>query len=195
MQSTVLRKAEDSGLGFFWQAGVTPYHNPLEMLDPATAFGIAINVLTFIDFSRKVISKMSALHRSPNGTLIEHREMLARADQLENLDKKLRESLSDASSGAALTRAELGLQDVLAECKVLAEGMQAAFSQFTAEPGQSKFKSFRQASKSVWSKEGLIDMYNRLQALQSQLLTHLLIVLKQDTPIFLCKLANQLQLA
>jgi hypothetical protein len=61
------------------------------VLDPLTALSLAGNILQFIDFAAKVVSKCRGIHKSPDGVLPEDQELELVASDLARLSKRLEE--------------------------------------------------------------------------------------------------------
>ncbi len=148
------------------------------VIDPLTALGIASNIISFIDFGIQVLAKGRELHKSATGRVIEHDEFHIATGRLQQLREGIDSSLQSLSSRTSLTRAEEALQEITAECQEISKEFQDALSTFTAEPGQSPWKSFRRAFKALWKRDGLERMQQRLNNQREQLVLHLLVVVR-----------------
>ncbi|KIW63805.1 hypothetical protein PV04_08777 [Phialophora macrospora] len=149
------------------------------VIDPVTALGLASNILSFIDFGLEVLAKGRELHKSATGRLIEHDEFRTAVGRLQQLRDGIDNSLQSLSSRTSLTPAEEALQQITAECQKISAEFQDALSTFTAQPGQSPWKSFRQAFEALWKKDGLERMQQRLNYQREQLVLHLLVVVSE----------------
>ncbi|EXJ53357.1 uncharacterized protein A1O5_13397 [Cladophialophora psammophila CBS 110553] len=149
------------------------------VIDPLTALGLASNIISFIDFGVQALAKGRELHKSATGRLIEHDEFRSAIGRLQQLREGIDISLQSLSSRTGLTHAEAALQEITAECQKISEEFQDALSTFTAQPGQSPWKSFRQAFEALWKKDGLERMQQRLNNQSEQLVLHLLVVVSQ----------------
>jgi hypothetical protein len=148
------------------------------MMDPVSALGVASAVVQFVDFGTKLISKTRSLRKSSTGALVEHRELTLASTRLSDLSSDLDHELSRFASARELTQEEAALQQVAEECRQLALEFSETLAGFTGRPGQNVFKSFRQAFKLVWHKEGLESMQVRLDQQRQQLIIHLLVVVR-----------------
>lgn len=150
------------------------------VLDPLTAFGLAANVIQFVNFGTTVLSKASELHRSSTGQLLEHQEIHAAARRLDQLCQGIEEALNKTSSENAptLSLSEESLRQVAQECLDMSQVFQQGLQKLAAQPGQDKWKSFRQAFKATWTKDGLERMRHQLSQQQQQLVLHLLVVMR-----------------
>jgi hypothetical protein len=163
------------------------------IIDPVTAFGLAVNVLQLLEFGGQLIAKSRELHSSSDGYMVEHREILTASRRLYSLQLELTDSLqliSKKSTGKAhgllilqtgpdkLTHAEQALKAVLEECEGIAQDFSQALEKFAASPGQHKWKSYRSAFKALWNKDGLLAMQRRLSQQREQLVIHLLVIVQ-----------------
>ena len=61
-------------------------------MDPLPALSVAGNIIQFIDFGVRLLSKARELYKSPDGTLAVHDEITLITADLKALMKKLRQS-------------------------------------------------------------------------------------------------------
>jgi flagellar motility protein MotE (MotC chaperone) len=148
-------------------------------LDPLSALSVAASAVQFVDFASKIVSKAKNIHGSPEGALRENREtetvticLQEMADQLENSD------LSSTAQG--LDDNEQRLRDICNEYSQITEQLVKRLGDLKVlrETNNRKWKSFRQALKSVWSKRDVDDMATRLDELRSELDTHIFVSLR-----------------
>jgi hypothetical protein len=73
-----------------------------------------------------------------------------------------------------------GLQDICDECAAVSADLIKHLRDLKVPKGQEhrKWKSFRHALKSVWSKNGVDEMAKRLSYLRQELDTHVLVLLR-----------------
>ena len=148
------------------------------VLDPISAVGLASNVLSFIDFSVKILAKTKEIHKSREGSLLEHQEIKIAAERFGQLRRSIDGSLSTLSATENLKPAEIVLQDVAKECQNMAKEFCAILDGVAAQPGQSRWKSFRQAFKAVWNKNGIELIRRRLSEQRGICIVHLLVVVR-----------------
>src|SRR5436190_2335983 len=97
-------------------------------MDPVTALGIAGNAIQFVDFARKLISTGIQYYESSDGTLLEHTELSAAAENLARLTAKIQQSEKLQQSLLAPKRGRdnsddligQGLLDAINQCHQLA---------------------------------------------------------------------------
>jgi hypothetical protein len=148
-------------------------------LDPLSALSVAASAVQFIDFASKIVSKAKNIHGSAEGALRENTEtetvtirLQEMADQLENLD------LSSTTHGLDDNERRLG--EICSECSQITKQLVKRLGglKVPRETHNRKWKSFRQALKSVWSKREIDDMATKLDGLRSELDTHILVSLR-----------------
>ena len=148
------------------------------VLDPISAVGLASNVLSFIDFCIKILGKTKELHDSRDGSLLEHREIRVAAERFGQLRHDIDNSLSLLPAIEDLTPAEIVLHDVAKQCQDVATKFCTTLDGLTAQAGQGRWKTFRQAFKAVWEKDSIELMRRRLGEQRDILIVHLLVVVR-----------------
>jgi molecular chaperone GrpE (heat shock protein) len=138
------------------------------MLDPLTAISLAGNIVQFVDFTAKVISKTRELARSTHGTTQEayNAEIVIR-DLL-----KLSEQLKDgarAASAVPQTDDDKVLEELCNGCISLSERMLKRLEKLKLGEGAGKRRAFLNALKGVWSQKELEGEEAQLAIYRSQL--------------------------
>lgn len=137
-------------------------------MEPLTALGLAGNVVQFIDFGCKLIAKARDVHR--DGSVVEHDDMLVVNDDLRRYTTKLRDTMRPTGTlQLALSEDDTSFLDICDGCLRVARDLEQALNKLRLPDKPSKWKSFRQALKSVWGKERLAEMKNRLDLYSEQL--------------------------
>jgi hypothetical protein len=157
------------------------------LIDPVTALGIAGNVIQFVDFASKLVSKGSEYYGSIDGALLEHTELSGTAERLRKLSRGLEtsmrlEQLSQRAKPGDLHRkyslAEQGLLEVNHECCKLAEEFCNALEELRISDKHRRWESFCQAFKTLWSEEKIEILSKRLGSATQQLIVHLLVYMR-----------------
>ncbi|KAL4778502.1 hypothetical protein BJX76DRAFT_366229 [Aspergillus varians] len=149
-------------------------------MDPLSALGLATSVIQLVEFATKLISKGRELYRSPDGVLADHAEKTAISSRLSNLSKGLLSSLDGITGSQKLSPAQEGLRDVAQESYVVAEDFLATIDELKVATRGRKWASFRQALKSVWTKEKLEERMTALDRLGQVVIIHLLLILNEN---------------
>ncbi|CRG90151.1 Valine--tRNA ligase [Talaromyces islandicus] len=146
------------------------------VLDPLTALSVATSVIQFVDFGAKLISKGKEIYKSADGVLADHAEQAAISAKLADLTRALSGSIDVSAITRELSPAENALQEVALDCREVAEDFTLAIDELRVTGNHRKWKSFRQALKSVWKKEGIEERLQRLDRLRQLVTVHLLVV-------------------
>jgi hypothetical protein len=143
------------------------------VLDALSAVSLAATIVQFVDFSSKIVSKGYHLYKSADGALPELGYVIR---DLKSLNARLQ--YPEISS--CLTRDEQSLEDLSSQCSTIATELLGRLEKLSVEQNgrNRKWKSFRQALKSVWSKEALDEMKTTLSGYRSQLELHVLLSLR-----------------
>jgi len=152
------------------------------MLDPITALTVAGVVVQFVEISIKIVSKGYKIPKSANGALAENIEAEKLTDDLLILATRLESSTSSSFAYHKATADETSLEKMTIGCKAVASELLKALEQLKTKPGQAKWKSYRQALKSVISKEKLNDLAQRLSVYREELQLHVLVSVRYSKP-------------
>ena len=145
-------------------------------VDPFTALSVAAAVIQFVDFSVSIVSKGRHLYKSPTGSLAEHDEAWITADRLHSMANVLTTSMKAEFAFGE----DEALTTICIECVDIAEQLQFELSKLKVAKGPHNrpWKSFRQALKSVWSKEKVEAMKSRLAQLKADLSANVLVSIR-----------------
>lgn len=140
-------------------------------MDALTALSLAGNLVQFIDFSSKLLSKGREIYRSPDGALRDNLEIeIVTADFL----KVVQRLMTHPAAGTMVlvdntNPAEFELRQICEMCKSTASELLAKLQEVKATGKHRSWKSFRQALKSVWTKDAVDDIARRLAMFRHQL--------------------------
>lgn len=148
------------------------------VLDPWTALTVASSVVQFVDFSIKIISKGNQYYKSADGVLQQNAEHIATADAFRRLSYGLSRSLIALSQERKLSDDEKALQLAAQNCKNLASTLRDTVDKLRLPENNKRWKSFRHAIKTYWSKEEIEDMLGKLRSVREELVIHLLVVMR-----------------
>ncbi|MCJ1360311.1 MAG: hypothetical protein MMC33_010316 [Icmadophila ericetorum] len=151
-------------------------------MDPVSAIGLASSVVQLVDFGSKLVSAGNELYKK--GSLAEHVELQEIGEEFKKLSKNIQNSLKpdyylpDALNQNApkQTPEEDALESIAIKCNEIAQEFIDALDQLKSTGG--RWKSFGVAIKTVWTKEDINKMQAKLKMYESQLVVHLLVVLK-----------------
>jgi len=149
------------------------------VLDPISALSLAAAVVQFVDFSSKLVSKGYHLYHSVGGALPQNLELEAVASELSQLATRLR--YHDRSGDLTkLSKEEKSLDAMSEQCTNIADELLSRLEKLKVEKGAKHraWKSFRQALKSVWNKDELDELSERLLGYRDQLQFQILLSMK-----------------
>ena len=147
-------------------------------MDPLSCLSIASNIVQFVDFGLQVVSKGNQIYRSVNGALAENLDLEIVTNDLLILQAKLRSFRNTPSYAEAVSNDTRALEILSQACADLARKLLEKLNMAKAQGRFRRWKSLRQALKSVWSKQDIDEMAKRLQGFRSELQLHILVTLK-----------------
>ncbi|THV49265.1 hypothetical protein BGAL_0204g00200 [Botrytis galanthina] len=150
-------------------------------MDPVSAISLAAVIAQFIDYSCKIVCKSKEIYNSTSGLTTEHNRTEMVTLRLKELTQVIRPPPKKTNSGSSIVHSRL--QMITQECIVVSDTLIDHLNQLKA-PTQSqhpKWKSFRMALKSVWSKHEIDEFALRLRDLRKELDTELLLLLRDGS--------------
>ena len=140
-------------------------------MDPLTIISLVGNIVQFVDFSGKLISKSTKLYQSSEGALAENIDTETATNHLVLLNNKLKNAATTTGDGA--------LERLYKSYGAAADELLAALDKVKVKGKQDKWKSIRKALRSVWSKEEIVELERRLARLREELNLHVVVNLRR----------------
>lgn len=134
-------------------------------MEALAIIGLAGNILQFVDFSTKLISKSNELYKSAEGALADHHDIEATTDDLVLMNQKVMNGASSSSDNS--------LKALCESCNRVAGELLTALEKLKVKGRATKWLSIRKALRSLWSKEKLDDLERRLGRLRNELVLHI----------------------
>jgi tetratricopeptide (TPR) repeat protein len=134
-------------------------------METLAVIGLVGNIVQFVDFSGKLVSKSAELYRSSEGALAENSDIETAINHLVLINNKLKD--------AATTTGDSALQSLCKSCGTTADQLLAVLDKVKVKGKQDKWKSIRKALRSVWSKEEIEELGRRLERFRGELNLHL----------------------
>ncbi|RBA15689.1 hypothetical protein FPRO05_12296 [Fusarium proliferatum] len=134
-------------------------------MDPLSSIGLASNILQFVEFSVKLVSKGVEIYSSTDGAPVQHADLRASLDNLRELAAPFRQR-----KNLRLSRDpdEIRIVQTAIACNEIAHDLEDALDGLVATP-HSMTSSVLKALQSVWE-QGKIDyMVGRLEGYRSDL--------------------------
>jgi hypothetical protein len=139
-------------------------------MEALAIIGLVGNIVQFVDFSGKLISKSTELYRSSEGALAENIDIEMATNHLVLLNSKLKD--------AAAATGDSALENLCKSCNTAAEKLLDALDKVKVNREQQKWKSMRKALRSVWSKEEIGELERRLSKFREELNSHIVVDLR-----------------
>jgi hypothetical protein len=134
------------------------------MADAFSALGLAGNIITFVDFTWKLLSGAHDIYRSHSGT--------SEGNELLQIIARDVSSLSNAVLAEQSSFEDSNLYGLATETKRVADEVVNALEKLKVQGTKSRWKSLRAALKDVWSREEIENLEQRLSKLQVQVSAH-----------------------
>lgn len=143
-------------------------------MEPITAFGLAVNIVQLIDFGARLLREAHEIHQSSSGHTMEHAELRQISEDLLRMCDEV-PSIASNQSSHSLVGMVPEISKIAADTKTAAGDLIAAIERLKRKSGsKSRWKSFRQALATVWSRDEIEKMHARLRNLRSQLQSHMI---------------------
>jgi len=142
-------------------------------MDPLTAAGLAGNIITFVDYSTKVLSRARELYESATGATEENDELESLTRNLKDLVDRTRRRPSVAPrkshSGLSIT-SEKVLDGLSQQCILVADLLLETVNSIKVKGDSRARKSAIQAVKTVWKQGHISSLQRRLDRISKQLI-------------------------
>ena len=130
-------------------------------MEVLAAIGLAGNIIQFVDFGGKLISKTVEIHKFGTSALAENINIETTTNDLALLSTKLCDSANSTGDTA--------LRGLCQSCNTVATELLTVLDSVKVHRGQNKWKSFREALRCVWSKEDIALLEQRLARFRDEL--------------------------
>jgi len=150
-------------------------------MEPLSALNLASSIIQLVDFGLRVISKGNQIYHSGDGVLSENHDLEVVTNDLLVLQTRLQCSLRPQGWHAPLSDEDQALDQLSRTSNELATKLLERLNMAKAQGRFRRWKSFRQALKSVWSKKEVDDMARRLEMLRNALNSRMLMSMRCGT--------------
>ena len=145
-------------------------------MDPLTALGLASSVIQVVDFSIRLVSKGVEIYK--DGRLVENVDAEQTTQSLKELNGELQRSIQDNRCGGPLSEEDQSLMGLCASCESIANELLRKFGQTKVTGKHRKWKSARQALKSVTSKDELEELARKLGMYRGEIILNVTVSLR-----------------
>jgi hypothetical protein len=139
-------------------------------MEALAVIGLVGNIVQFVDFGSKLISKSIQLYQSSDGVLTENINMETATNHLFRLNNKL--------ENAANSTGDKALQALCKSCGTVADELLGALDKLKVHEEKKKWKSMRKALRSLWSKEKIQEIEKQLASFREELNLHIVVDLR-----------------
>jgi hypothetical protein len=141
------------------------------MPDPLTAIGLVGNIVQFIDFGCKIVSKTTETYKSADGVLKENADLEIVTNDLISINTIL-------TTSSAATSADPALENLCLGCVEVSTELLAALAKVKAGKDPTKWRSVRKALRSVWSKDKISSLEARLGGFRDEVNLRIVVSLR-----------------
>lgn len=159
------------------------------MMETLAIIGLVSNIVQFLDFSGRLISKSAQLYRSGDA-LAENVDIETATSHLILLNDKLKDAATATSDGA--------LESLCKSCDTVANMLLVALENVKVKDKQRKWESMRKALKSIWNKKDIEELERRLAGFREVLNLHIVMGLRyiRESPVIgspdnMCAIGNK----
>ena len=139
-------------------------------METLAIIGLVSNIVQFVDFSGKLISKSVQLYRSTEGALAENIDIETTTNHLILLNNKLKGDATTTNDGV--------LESLCKSCGTVADELLAALENVKVQGKQRKWESIRKALRTVWSRGDIEELERRLARFREELNLYVVVSLR-----------------
>ncbi|KAM0427354.1 hypothetical protein ACHAQK_012134 [Fusarium lateritium] len=154
-------------------------------MDPITAFQVAGTVITFVEFSRSLLTDAHHVYKSPTGTTSNFVKLDQIAKDLAKTGDEISVVLAQDATASDTSSSDTLLK-LCQQCKSIETELQEVLGGLQAR-GDTKFdyavSSVATAFKASWSKSKIDDLDQRLQSIKSEMTMAILLSLWTEEKI------------
>lgn len=129
--------------------------------------GLVSNIIQIVDFSSKLLSVSKEIYRSSSGGLAAYADLETATTHLVSLNNKIKDSITVTSDDA--------LKRLCESCSSITDELFAALNKVKVENKKDKWKSIRKALRSIWTKEQIAALEERLAKFREELNLHIVL--------------------
>ncbi|KAK5119570.1 hypothetical protein LTR85_007398 [Meristemomyces frigidus] len=138
-------------------------------MDPLTAVGLAASVVQFVQFGVSILSKSKEIQRSASGSSAENADLEIVENDLSRWTSKLSSAIAPAAVLTALNEDDQRVVQLCARCILISGQLRTALESVRLKGRKTGWKTVRTALKSVWKKEAIEGLKDRLIIIRDEL--------------------------
>lgn len=144
-------------------------------MEPLSAISLAGTVVQFLDFGIKLVAKANEIYNSAEGAEVRNIELDAITQNFVSLNRRVR-IRSHKLCAFGISEDEMALEAITAQCNKVGEELIDALQKAKVQGAHKRWKSARQALKSVLGRDKIQDLYDRLKQYREQIVVVLLVI-------------------
>ncbi|KAF9881153.1 hypothetical protein CkaCkLH20_01303 [Colletotrichum karsti] len=145
-------------------------------MDPLSALGLASNIISFIDFASNLVKDAANVYQSASGLPAEVHDAVIITESLESYMARL----STATLKPGLSVHDKALASLVQDCQKTCVELQQLVRKIKSKAPGSRTESFRVAWRALRRKGKLEELEKRLDKIQSQILSQLVFMLRNE---------------
>ncbi|PVH79135.1 hypothetical protein DL98DRAFT_655557 [Cadophora sp. DSE1049] len=153
-------------------------------MEPLTALSLAGNVLQFVDFGCKLLSRTGEVYQSSIGSLEINDEIELVTADLRALIRKLRQSFLPWDNGKMPTQEDLdtllSFRRICDNVAKVAEELVGRLNKLDPNTEHRRLRSLQHAIKGLWNESEIASLIRRLSTLREALESHVLFSIRQS---------------
>ncbi|KAI1881711.1 hypothetical protein JX265_000537 [Neoarthrinium moseri] len=147
-------------------------------MDPISAIGVASSILTFVEFSSKLINGIYEVAGSADGTTEENVHIATVIQDLENVTDAIEVDFKGSS------KHEKELVKLANKCAAMSRDLQKILKSIKVKHGNASWQTIKAAWKSVTRKDKIQSLEKRISMYRSELILRLQVLLvDQNSPV------------
>ncbi|GJC79558.1 hypothetical protein ColLi_02396 [Colletotrichum liriopes] len=155
-------------------------------MDPASAFGLAVNVLTVVDFARKILSAASEIHSAGQTNITADRDLVAKdlescCQKLASFKRPASETEDGVSTPHPINDDVTALWRLATETNSVAVDIQRTLAR--SQGNRTAFSSVRDALRTVWGEKDMKEKMERLHLIRNELQFRIIVSLKANIDV------------
>lgn len=148
-------------------------------MDPPSALSLASGIVQLISFAGNLVSAGNEIYRATDGDLLENKDSEEVARDLRELSSQVSKTQSSLLTGQKLEPEEWRLGIIAGNCTGIATELVTRLDKLKVQGKKRHIKSYKQALMSVWQKDELEKIADRLKKYQRELNTRILFSLRK----------------
>ena len=145
-------------------------------MDPVSAFGLATNVISVVEFCIQTLSELNEVRTSDSGVRRTHETLNRTSTDLESVCTRLDACLNSVPGGSVLSPSHAELYDVASKCSKAAQKLRNLLDEL--KPKESKRDALLKAIKTKWKQREIDEIQSEVNEYRNALGTRILVDLK-----------------